>query len=66
MEQAPEFYTVEQIAQKLQVSEDTVTNFLKRKKNRLKGYKVGRQWRVRIEDYEEWLRNQQYSDEEES
>lgn len=59
MEQ-PTFYTVEQIAKIMQVSEDTVRSWLKRKTNRLPSFRVGREFRVRITDFETWLASQQY------
>ena len=65
MEQKPSFYTVEQIARDMQVSEDTVRSWLKRKQNRLPSYRVGREFRVRVEDFEKWLQSQQYLDEDE-
>ena len=65
MEQKPSFYTVEQIARDKQVSEDTVRSWLKRKKNRLPSYRVGREFRVRVQDFEEWLKSQQYSGDDE-
>ena len=58
----PSFYTVEQIAKDMQVSEDTVRSWLKRKNNRLPSYRVGREFRVRVEDFNTWLQSQQYND----
>lgn len=49
----------------MQVSEDTVRSWIKRKNNRLLSYRVGREFRVRIEDFERWLQAQQYHNEEE-
>ena len=63
MEQKPSFYTVEQIARDMQVSEDTVRSWLKRKKNRLPSYRVGREFRIRVEDYERFLQEQRYNEE---
>ena len=62
MEQQPSFYTVEQIARDMQVSEDTVRSWLKRKKNPLPSYRVGREFRIKIADYQKWLQDQQYND----
>jgi excisionase family DNA binding protein len=64
MEQEPSFYTVEQIARDMQVSEDTVRSWLKRKKNPLKSYRVGREFRIKVEDYRVWLSEQQYKQDE--
>ena len=65
MEQQPSFYTVEQIATMMQVSEDTVRTWLKRKDNRLPSYRAGREFRVAKEDYEAWLQKQRYHDDDE-
>lgn len=65
MEQ-PIFYTVEQIDKMMQVSEDTVRTWLKRKENRLPSYRFGREFRVRIQDFETWVQSQQYDDKNES
>jgi excisionase family DNA binding protein len=48
-----EYFTPEEIAEKLRVDQDTVLRWLKR--HELAGYKVGRQWRVSKEDYEKFL-----------
>lgn len=63
MEQQPEFYTVEQLSKLMQVSEDTVRAWLKRKQGRLPSYRVGRDFRIRRVDFEQWLQDQQYKDE---
>jgi len=62
LEQQPSFYTVEQIAKMMQVSEDTVRNWLKRKKNRLPSYRVGREFRIQVQEFNAWLNQQQYGD----
>ncbi len=62
MEQ-PSFYTVEQIAKMMQVSEDTVRSWLKRKKNRLPSYRVGREFRISKTDFDKFLQDQQYTNE---
>lgn len=46
--------TTSQIADKLQVTEKTVTRWLLA--GSLKGYKVGRQWRVREDDLEAFMK----------
>jgi excisionase family DNA binding protein len=61
----PAFYTVEQIGKIMQVSEDTVRSWLKRKQNRLPSYRMGREFRVRVQDFETWLQSQQYEDKKE-
>lgn len=48
-----EFLTVEEIASTLKVSVQTVRNWIKTGK--LPALKVGRQWRVRKEDFEKYL-----------
>ncbi|HEU5380260.1 MAG TPA: helix-turn-helix domain-containing protein [Ktedonobacteraceae bacterium] len=52
------FYKVEQIAQIMQVTEETVRVWLKRKKNPLPYYRVGREYRIRVSDFEAWLASQ--------
>lgn len=51
-----QWLTVEYIARDLQVSETTVRNWIREKK--LKGAKFGRDYRVRREDYDEFIRRQ--------
>lgn len=48
------FLTTSQIAEKLQVTEKTVTRWLQA--GSLKGYKAGRQWRVREDDLETFMK----------
>jgi excisionase family DNA binding protein len=50
------YLTVEDIAQLLDVSVDTVRNWINRKKDPLPAYKVGRQWRIKREDFEEFMK----------
>lgn len=45
-------------------SEDTVRAWLKRKANRLPSYRVGREFRVRVKDFDVWLQSHQYEDKE--
>ena len=47
------FLTVEDIARELQVSEDTVRNWIKQKK--LVAVKIGRDWRIDRRDYLRFL-----------
>ena len=50
---AVEYLTVEQIARELGVNEETVLRWIR--KRLLKAYKLGRDYRVRREDYQEFL-----------
>ena len=50
---AIEYLTVEQIARELGVNEETVLRWIR--KRLLKAYKLGRDYRVRREDYQEFL-----------
>ncbi len=50
----PDFLTVEEIADKLRVKIDTVRDWIR--KRQLPAYKVGRDYRIKREDYEEWLK----------
>ena len=52
-----EFFTPEEVAQKLKVSLRTIKEHLLR--GRLKGVKVGRLWRIRATDLEAFLQAQQ-------
>ncbi len=47
------FLTVEDIAHELQVSDDTVRNWIKQKK--LVAVKIGRDWRIDRRDYQRFL-----------
>jgi excisionase family DNA binding protein len=66
MEQQPSFYTVEDVARIMRVSEDTVRTWIKRKNNRLPSFRAGREFRIRVQDFETWLQSQQYEDKNES
>jgi excisionase family DNA binding protein len=49
------YLTVEDIAHLLDVSIDTVRNWINRKNNPLPAYKIGREWRIKREDFERFL-----------
>ena len=53
-----EYFTVEQIAKDLSLSEDTVLHWIRRRE--LKAYKLGKTYRVKREDYQEFL-DQRYT-----
>ncbi len=53
-----EYLTVEHIARELGVSDETVLRWIR--KRQLKAYKLGRDYRVKKEDYQEFL-NQRYT-----
>jgi len=55
-----EYYTVEEIAQKLRVQVYTVRGWIRKKE--LPAYKVGRDYRVKKEDYEEFLKKRRTTD----
>ena len=55
---AVEYLTVEQIARELGVNEETVLRWIR--KRLLKAYKLGRDYRIRREDYQEFL-NERYT-----
>jgi len=54
MSNEPEFLTVEEVANRLRVHEDTVLRWIRA--GRLKAYKIGRDYRIERTDYEEFLR----------
>jgi excisionase family DNA binding protein len=47
--------TAEEIAEMLQVSIDTVRNWINRKQNPLPAFKIGREWRVERKDLNEFI-----------
>jgi len=47
-----EYLTVEEVAQELKYSIETVKRMLR--ENRMPGYKIGNEWRVDKTEYEEW------------
>jgi excisionase family DNA binding protein len=49
------YLTVEDVAELLQVSVETVRGYINRKKNKLPAFKVGREWRVRKTDLDRWV-----------
>lgn len=51
------FYTVKALCELLSMDENTVTGYLRgsRGKVKLKGFKVGGQWRVTQTDLESWI-----------
>ena len=48
-----QFHTVEEVAERLQVSDQTVRRWVK--SGKLKAYKPGREWRVKPSDLETFL-----------
>jgi excisionase family DNA binding protein len=50
-----EWLSVEEIAQTLKMDVETVRNWIRRKQ--LKAYKFGRDYRIRREDYDTFVRN---------
>ncbi len=50
----PDFLTIEEIAERLRVKVYTVRIWIR--KGELPAYKVGRDYRIRKEDFEEWLK----------
>ena len=49
------YLTVEEVADLLQVSVETVRGYINRKRNTLPAFKVGREWRVRKTDFDRWV-----------
>ena len=50
-----EFFTAKEAAEYLRIAEITLKRHLY--SGKLKGYKAGRQWRIRKEDIEEYLKS---------
>jgi excisionase family DNA binding protein len=55
-----QWLSVEDIAKELSVSIDTVRNWIKQKK--LTAYRVGRDYRIKREDYEDFLKKRKTTD----
>ncbi len=49
------YLTAVEIAEMLQVSIDTVRNWINRKKNPLPAFKIGREWRVERKDLDDFI-----------
>lgn len=49
-------YTIEQIAEKLQISETTLYKLAR--SGRIPAIKIGNQWRFKMEDIDKWLESQ--------
>lgn len=54
LDNLPDIVTVKQLAEFLQISEITIKRALK--SNNLKGFKVGRDWRIEKESVIEWVK----------
>ena len=54
------FLTVEDIARDLSVAEDTVRSWIRQKK--LPAYRVGKEYRIKIVDYERFLQQRRTTD----
>jgi excisionase family DNA binding protein len=54
------FLTVPQIAKDLQISEDLVRIWIRKKE--LPAYRVGKEYRIKQEDYEEFLKKRKTTD----
>jgi excisionase family DNA binding protein len=52
------YLTVEEVAEMLQVSVETVRGYISKKKNPLPAFKLGREWRIPREDFDRWVREQ--------
>lgn len=51
------YLTVDEVAEMLQVSIDTVRNWINRKKDPLPAFKLGREWRVERGDLERFIKD---------
>lgn len=52
---AKKWLSVAEIAEELGLSDDTIRNWVNRKKNPLPAIKTGRDWRIKREDLDEFL-----------
>lgn len=55
MEKQKEFYLVEELAEKLRLSNMTIYRYIKAKK--LKAYKLGKEFRIDKKEYNKFLNN---------
>lgn len=55
-----EFLTVEEIAKRLKVKEFTIRDWIRKKE--LPAYKLGREYRVKVSDYEKFLQERHTTD----
>jgi excisionase family DNA binding protein len=51
------YLTLDEVAELLSVSVDTVRNWINRKKDPLPAFKIGREWRVQREDLEKFIQD---------
>jgi excisionase family DNA binding protein len=51
------YLTLDEIAEMLQVSVDTVRNWINRKKDPLPAFKLGREWRVEKKDLDKFIQD---------
>ena len=58
------YLTVEDIAQLLEVGIDTVRNWINRKKDPLPAYKIGREWRIKREDFDRFMQERKNTQDE--
>lgn len=55
MKKQKEFYLVEELAEKLRVSNMTIYRYIKAGK--IKAYKIGKEFRIKVSDFEIFLQN---------
>ena len=53
--QQKNYYKTNEIAAMLDVTEETVRGYITAKEDKLPAYKIGRGYRVKIEDFERWM-----------
>lgn len=57
MEEKP-YLSIPEIASMLDVSVDTVRNYITRKKNPLPAYRFGREYRINKNEFDAWVKEQ--------
>jgi excisionase family DNA binding protein len=55
------FISTEEAATILGVSVDTIRGYINRKKNPLPAYRFGREYKLKKEEFEEWVQSQRVS-----
>jgi excisionase family DNA binding protein len=53
-QQSDEWFSVEEVAQKLKMDDETIRKWIRRKL--LKAYKFGRDYRIRREDFDQFIK----------
>ena len=59
-----QYYSVEEVAALLKVSVETVRAYIKAKRNPLPAYRLGREYRIDKNEFQEWMKTRRNTNEE--